>query len=172
MNHIIDSSQDINPTSMRKIFVFVTLTLLAGSILFLFKQRVGPKNQEVLSLSVRDYLLSSFLAELPDINKKLPYAVDDKTILKHIEYKEGKIIQSYELNKYQKNSESERNISQSLIPALKKQACADPVRQNMLTAGIDFSSIYRDAAGQLIFEITFNQASCSEVDATSQIQKR
>lgn len=172
MNHIIDLSQGINPTSMKKIFVLVVLIFLAGSILFLFKQRVGPKNQEVLSLSVRDYLLSSFLAELPDINKKLPYAVDDKTILKHIEYKEGKIIQLYELNKYQKNSELENNISQSLIPALKKQACADPVRQNMLAAGIDFSSIYRDAAGQLIFEITFNKTSCSEIDAISKIQKR
>lgn len=170
MNRKIDSSQIISLILMKKKFTFIALFIFVGLFLFLLisQQKAPEKNEDVLSLSVKDYLLSNFLAELPDINKKLPYAIDNNTMLKFIEYKDGKVIQSYELIKYKKINDSEEKFFQSLIPALKKQACIDPIRQKMLAAGIEFSSIYSDTTGQVVFEITFNESSCSEINPTSQ----
>lgn len=155
---------------MKKYFGIVALILAAAScfLFFTYEAKTSESKSQTLTLSLRDYLLSSFLAELPDINKKLPYAIDNSTVLLSIEYKNEKIIHLYELPKYRKNKDSEAKLPQILGIALKRQACADPIRQNMLAAGIDFLSVYQDSAGQQIFEIPLDQSSCSDTNPTSQ----
>jgi hypothetical protein len=164
------SSQGISLTLMKKYFAIVAAFLAATSCLLFFteKAKIAESKSQTLTLSLRDYLLRSFLAELPDINKKLPYAIDDNTVLLRIEYKDEKIIHLYELPKFRKNKDSESKLPTTLGSALKRQACADPIRQNMLKAGIDFLSIYQDSAGQQIFEIPIDQSSCSDTTPTSQ----
>jgi|688.fasta_scaffold701308_2 hypothetical protein len=155
---------------MKKHSAIVALILAAASSLlfFAYKANTSESKSQTLTLSLRDYLLSSFLDELPDINQKLPYAIDDSTVLLRIEYKNEKIIHLYELPKYRKNKDSEEKLSQTWGTALKRQACADTIRQNMLAAGINFLSVYQDSAGQQILEIEINQSSCSDMNLTSQ----
>lgn len=164
------SSQVIGPILMKKHLATVAIVLAITSCLlfFTYKVKTPESNSKTLTLNLKDYLLSSFLAELPEINNKLPYAVDDNTVLLHIEYKNGKIIHLYELSKYKKNKDVEVKLFQTLVSELKERACADPIRENMLAAGIDFLSIYRDSAGQLVFEIETNQSSCQDVNSTLQ----
>lgn len=52
---------------------------------------------------------------------------------------------------------------------LKEQACFDPIRKNMLAAGIDFLNVYRDSAGQLAFEISINQSDCNDIHSASRV---
>lgn len=153
---------------MKKYLLSAGIILAVTSCLWFygFREKSPENPSKTLTIPLKDYLLSSFLAELPVLNKKLPYKLDETTVLMSIEYKNEKIIHVYELPKYKKNKGSEGNFFQSLIPFLKEQACFDPARQNMLAAGIDFLSMYRDSAGQLIFEIPINQSSCAEMTPT------
>ncbi len=164
------SSQGSCLILMKKQFAIAAIVLAVTSCLLFFnyKAETPESKSKTLTLSLKDYLLSSFLAELPEINNKLPHALDDNTVLLHIEYKNEKIIHLYELSRYKKNRAVEVKLFQTLVPELKERACADPIRQNMLAAGIDFLSVYRDSAGQMVFEIEINQSSCQDVNSTSQ----
>jgi len=67
------------------IVVFVVLVLLAGVIFASTKRE--PNNQDDFSnMSLREYILSSFINELPEINSKLPFQIDADTVLLSIEY--------------------------------------------------------------------------------------
>lgn len=96
------SSQGIGLIFMKKHFTAVAILLAISSCLLFFKYKEEKTEfkSTTVTLSLKDYLLNSFLAELPDINKKLPYVIDDKTILLNVEYKDEKIIHLYELKKY------------------------------------------------------------------------
>jgi hypothetical protein len=165
------SSQGIGLIFMKKHFTAVAILLAITSCLLFFKYKEEKTEfkSTTVTLSLKDYLLNSFLAELPDINKKLPYVIDDKTILLNVEYKDEKIIHLYELKKYQKNKFSEDKILQKMALVLKEQACFDPIRKNMLAAGIDFLNVYRDSAGQLAFEISINQSDCNDIHSASRV---
>ena len=112
-------------------------------------------------MSVRDYVLQSFLLELPDINKKLPYNIDDDTSLLNIDFKDNKVLFKYSLIKYKSNPETDQKIKDSILTSLKKQACEDEAKKRFIDSDIELINSYQDSNGILIFEFLTNKSNCS-----------
>ena len=133
----------------------VILLVLIGSFYFFYKK--NPSKEEVV-ISLRDYLLSSFISELPDINNKLPFKIDNKTTLLSISYYNNNIVSVYELTKFDSDLKSIEKIKSILL----KQVCDDDTKKKLLDVDVDFLNRYQNRSGDIIFEVLLTREICSK----------
>lgn len=143
-----------------KIFLIALVVSTAITVLAI-KSKSSEESSKTLTMSFRDYVLQSFLLELPEINKKLPYKIDDDTSLLNIEFNDNKIIFKYSLLKYKSSPESDRKIKNALLTSLEKQACEDEAKIKFIDSGIELVNQYQDPNGVLIFEFLTKKSNCS-----------
>lgn len=140
--------------------IFIIFIIICG-VIFALTQR-NPQNQgDTVNISLKDYLISSFVNELPDINNKLPVQIDRDTVLISIEYKNSKVLTRYKIT----NPDIEKqNFTEKIAPSLKKQACADEVKRNLIDVDVEFLNIYQDPKDSIIFELPINKEICSKIN--------
>lgn len=147
-----------------KLPIFIIFIIIFGAI-FALTQR-DPQNQGgTVNISLRDYLISSFVNELPDINSKLPLQIDRDTVLLSIEYKSGKVLTRYEIISHQASIDYKQKFAKELGPMLKKQACLDDVKNKLIDADVEFINTYQDSNGLIIFEFPVNKLICSQINS-------
>jgi hypothetical protein len=137
---------------------------LAG-IVFSYIQKKDDTQNETHTISIRDYLLNSFLNELPSINNKLPFQIDANTVLLSIEYIDSKIVSRYELKNFQTVSKFDAEYIKQLTYKLRQQECLDDVKKRLIDTDIEFLSKYQDSRGSEVFEVIFNKSICAEFPA-------
>jgi hypothetical protein len=135
------------------------LVLLLGIIVSVFEKAGSAQDKEVV-MTLRDYLVSSFLAELPEINKNLPSKIDENTTLLSIDYSNGSVISRYELNGFIGDPHSIKNFGDRLGPVLKKQTCLDELKSKLLKVDVEFLGKYQDSKGSVLFEISVKNSDC------------
>lgn len=142
----------------KKFTILTALVVLFICVVLFFSSRKQDSANEIV-ISIRDYVLGSFLNELPEINKKLPNKIDDYTTLNLIKYEDKKIVSVYELAS---NSISV-DLLEKIKPLVKKQACKDEMKKNLLEVDIDFLERYQNSSGELLFEFTVNKSECVQL---------
>jgi hypothetical protein len=142
--------------------IFSAILILLAGYFVIFYNRSSERQEEV-EISLRDYLLRSFISELPEINKKLPYKIDNYTILNSIKYEDSKILSTYKLTNYNSNSEESDFFTKTIKPILQKKTCTDEVKTNLLDVGIEFLDVYKDPEGAVILEVLSNSNLCKKL---------
>lgn len=141
----------------KSIYFFVFLVFLFGFSYFLTGKKDNTK-QEV-TVSLRDYILTNFLSELPEINKSLPHKIDNETTLVSIKFEKNKILSVYELTS---NSISRQTL-EKVEAAIKKQSCEDEMKSKLLNVDVDFLNRYQNSNGELIYEVLISGANCPKL---------
>ena len=136
-----------------KIYAVILLALIAA-FYFLQNKINAPKEEVVISL--RDYLLSSLISELPDINKNLPIKIDDQTSLLSVSFNSNNVISIYELVKFDGNI----NAIGEFKSALSKQVCSDDMKKKLLDVDVNFLNRYKNQSGDIIFDILVTKEIC------------
>ena len=139
-----------------KLYLFVLILFL--SISYFHIKKSTEAKEEVL-ISLKDYLLSSFISELPAINKNLPYKIDNETTLISVSYEGEKILSVYELSKF----ENRNDFINKVEPILKRQSCEDETKKKLLEVDVNFLNRYQNPSGFVIFELLLSRAICSEI---------
>ena len=142
-----------------KIIIIYTIVLIPLlGISYSFFNKKDDTKQEVI-LSIKDYVLNSFLAELPEINKNLPHKIDNETTLVSIKFEKNKILSVYELTS---NSISRQTL-EKVETAIKKQSCEDEMKSKLLNVDVDFLNRYQNSNGELIYEVLISRANCPKI---------
>jgi myo-inositol-1-phosphate synthase len=124
---------------------------------FLFSSRKEKSGSEIV-ITMREYVLGSFLNELSEINKKLPNKIDGYTTLNIIKYEDKKIVSIYELA----SNDISVDLLEKIKPLIKKQACKDEMKKNLLEVDIDFLDRYQNPTGDILFEVTISKSECAQ----------
>lgn len=111
-------------------------------------------------MTLGEYLLASFVSELPEINKNLPHTIDQDTTLISIEHTNGIIISNYVLTMDNHDNLSSLDAKSPLYSLLTKQVCKDEVKSMLLDVGAEFLEKYQTSQGELIFEISVRNTDC------------
>lgn len=138
----------------------VFIILLLGLVVSLYGKMGDGQNKEIV-MTFHEYLVNSFVSELPEINKNLPHKIDNHTTLLSIEYLNGKVVSRYQLDGIGDDVDSIKSFGSEIKPILKKQNCLDEAKIKLLEAGMAFLDKYQDSSGSIIFEIMVDQSSCS-----------
>lgn len=133
--------------------------LLIGIFAFFFISK-RDENETEITMTLSEYLLASFVAELPEINKNLPYTIDQDTTLISIEHSKGTIISNYVLTMHNHDHFSSIYQESPLYSLLAKQVCTDEVKGMLLDVGAEFLERYQTSQGELIFEISVRNTDC------------
>lgn len=139
-----------------KYYLVVILFLIFFYYFFINKK--DEKEEEVI-VSLRDYILTNFLSELPEINKNLPYKIDDETTLVSIKFEKNKILSVYELSSNSIN----RQALEKIETTIKKQSCEDEMKSKLLNVDIDFLNRYQNSNGELIYEVPISRINCPKL---------
>jgi hypothetical protein len=139
------------------------LVLVLGILVSVFEKAGSAQDKEVV-MTLRDYLVNSFLAELPEINKNLPSKIDDNTTLLSIDYSNGSVISRYELNGFFGDPYAIKNFGNRLGSVLKKQTCLDELKSKLLKVDVEFLGKYQDSKGVVMFEISVKNSDCTKLD--------
>lgn len=140
----------------KKSLIFIALiVLVAGSLIVFFSQKEDSEKEIVITM--KEYVLGSFLNELSEINKKLPNKIDGHTTLNLIKYEDKKIVSVYELA-----SDISVDVIDKIKPFLKKQACKDEMKRNLLEADVDLLDRYKNSTGNILFEVSISKAECAQ----------
>lgn len=145
-----------------KISLFVSV--LFAVMVYAFMQRGGNAKDASLTMSVRDYLLSEFLAELPLINSKLPHQVDAETILHSVEYDNNRVVIRYELSKAKYISADDEAVKYA-VQKLREEGCREEGKRSLINVDIEFLSRYQNSKGATVFEVYLDKAICSKLMA-------
>lgn len=113
-------------------------------------------------ISLKDYVLQSFVAELDSINKNLPHRIDADTTLLSINYINGKVVSKYMITTVVFSNEFKINFDTKIAPSIKSKTCSDEIKEKLIGAGIDLLEQYQDSKGKIISEILVNQESCNK----------
>lgn len=135
--------------------------ILAAGVMYASVQR-NSHQDNTITVSAKDYLLSSFLNELPIINSKLPFKIDANTVLLSIEYSDNKVLSRYKILNYKLEIKSDQQYIKNLTLNLRKQECLDDVKKNLIDVGVDFLNRYEDIQGAVMFDVLINKALCSD----------
>jgi hypothetical protein len=143
--------------------IILVLILLFGFVVFSFNKLVGAKDDEVV-IPLRDYVLNSFITELPKINERLPYKIDNITTLLSIEFLNGRVVNTYEIGESSSNPRT-KNLVEQIKPVLIKQTCLDEVKGKLLDVDVDFLEKYQNSKGDILFEISINKLDCLRINS-------
>lgn len=138
-----------------KIFAAILLVLIAA---FYFLQNKINTPKEDIVISLRDYLLSSLISELPDINKNLPTKIDNQTSLLSVSFNSNNILSIYEIAKF----DGDINSMGKFKSTLSKQVCSDDMKKKLLDVDVDFLNRYQNQSGDIILEILVTREMCSK----------
>jgi hypothetical protein len=125
-------------------------------LVYSFLDKKEESSKEVI-INVKEYILGSFLNELPEINKKLPHKIDGQTTLISIRYENNKILSIYELPIYVISDEFLNKIK----PSIRKQACGDEMKKKLLEVDVVFLDRYQNPTGDVLFEVLLNKSECA-----------
>ncbi|NCA22877.1 MAG: hypothetical protein EBS86_17345 [Crocinitomicaceae bacterium] len=139
------------------------LILFSGVLFFLLGKPGGSREKEVV-MTLRDYLVNSFVAELAEINKNLPNKIDDNTTLLSIDYSNGRVISRYGLDGFNGDPSSIKNFGDQLKSTLKAEICSDELKSKLLSVDVEFLGKYQDPKGAVIFEINVKSSDCVGLD--------
>ena len=149
---------------MFKSIFFLTFSAILTSFIGYFIIFNGnAKQQEEVTISLQEYLLRSFISELPEINKKLPYKIDDYTTLNSIKYEDSKVLSTYKLTNYNASSGEFDKFIKEIEPILQKKTCTDEVKNKLLNAGIEFLDVYQGPEGSVILKVLSNSNLCKKL---------
>lgn len=123
----------------------IAISLLAFFFKFIYNQKTKKESEITMTLS--DYIINSFVAELPEINARLPYKIDPQTTLLSVEYSDFKITTRYELNDITKNYLITNENK------LKIKNCKNDTKNKLLEANVEFIDKYQNKNSEPIFEI-------------------
>lgn len=151
-------------TSPLRIIVLV-LILLFSFVVFSSNKLVGAKDDEMV-IPLRDYVLNSFIAELPKINERLPYKIDNITTLLSIQFLNGRIVNAYEISDLS-GTPPGKNLVEKIKPAVIKQTCLDEVKAKLLDVDVDILEKYQNPKGDVLFEIAINKSDCLNINSLS-----
>jgi hypothetical protein len=138
-------------------FYLILAIILFGFVYTFFNKKDDAKQEIIISL--REYILSSFLAELPEINKNLPHQIDKETTLISIKFEKDKILSLYHLTSDNISVEAFNKIE----PAIIKQSCEDEMKKKLLDVDVSFLNKYQNSNGNLRFEILVSKNICSKL---------
>ncbi len=147
----------INMIESQKIRIFIVLAILLAGGAYFFPVKKAESSNEVL-ISLGDYILGSFLAELKVINSKLPYKIDGQTTLISIKYEDNKVVSLYELALVGIS----REFLDKIKPSITRQACNDDMKKKLLDVDVEFLDKYKNSVGEILFEIPVSKSICSE----------
>ena len=136
---------------------------------YILVDRANEPKDGTIELSLKDYLLSTLLNELPSINARLPYQIDANTKLLSIEYVNSKVVSHYELLNGREAKLEPQRLS-ALTFLLQKQACLDESKKPLIDVGVEFLSKYADSKGKVILEADINKAICTQFSAPKSIE--
>lgn len=136
------------------------IILLLGVIVSLYG-KIGDEQDKEIVMTLREYLVHSFVSELPEIKKNLPHRIDNHTTLLSIDYLNGKVVSRYQLDDIGNDENSIKSFIGEIEPTLKKQTCLDETKIKLLEVDVEFLEKYQDSSGSVIFEITVDKAYCS-----------
>lgn len=141
---------------------FLVILLLLSGLAYVALQTKDGLGDDAHQISQRDYLLSIFIGELPNINSKLPHQVDADTVLLSVEFRANKVVSKYELlnNKFNIGIDGGSN---KIIEILKKQGCMDETKASLINVDVEFLSRYQDSKGLVILEVLINKPVCSRL---------
>jgi len=148
----------INIKSKNFFIVFVLVVLIG----FFIKNIFHFRQDGVKELSVREYVVQSFLSELPSINKQLPHRLDDETLLNSIGYYDGRVVSDYRLVRIKSGDDFKSVFDKKIVPAIVAQTCNDEFKKRLLDVDVELVSRYTDSAGIEISRITMTRESCAE----------
>lgn len=138
---------------------FIFTSLLVGFFVFFFLS-TRDENETEITMTLSEYLLASFVAELPEINKNLPHTIDQDTTLISIEHTNGTITSNYVLTIDNHDGLASLDQESLLYSLLTKQVCTDEVKGMLLDVGAEFLERYQTSQGELIFEISVRSTDC------------
>jgi hypothetical protein len=149
----------LSDMSKRKKFL-ILIAFIACFLIFAFSFFPEKENEDKeILITVREYVLRSFLNELPEINKKLPYKVDSQTTFNILKFEENKIVSIYEIAS---NAISFDRL-EKIKPLIKKKACIDEMKKKLLDVDIDFLDRYQNPTGDILFEVRINNSECAQL---------
>lgn len=150
---------------MYKSNIIKSILLSAALILggFFSLKIIDWGGDDEIVISVKEYLLSSFLAELPEINKNLPHKLDENTVLLYIKYEGAVVVSAYQLLNSSLLSLNDGNFSENSVMALQKQGCLNETKKRLIDVDVDFLERYQDSNGKLVAEFSINKTICSSV---------
>ena len=140
----------------KKILIFIVLSSFFAGLLVLYLQKKEKSDKQIV-ITMREYVLGSFLNELPEINKNLPSKIDNYTTLNIIKYEDEKIVSIYELSSYSFSLDFFDKIKLHL----KNQACKDEMKRNFLEVDIDLLEKYLSPTGDILFEVAISKEECT-----------
>lgn len=133
--------------------------LVAISLMVVHRQAQEPQKKEV-HLTLQEFILNSFLAELADIQKTLPHKIDQNTTLLSMTYSDQKVFSHYEIDSTAMHFSLDDGLKLGLEAALQNQNCLSDTKRKLLEAGIDFVEQYQKPNGGLIFKLTTQHDDC------------
>lgn len=137
----------------------ISVALISAAGFFVNHQKSGETAE--VTMSLKEYLLATFLAELPEINRNLPHKLDENTDLLSIRYQDGKVINTYRLVDRSSADFSDPEFIRKAKNTLQKQGCMSEAKKRLLDVDVDFLERYQDADDKLIFEFLLNRSVCS-----------
>lgn len=140
--------------------IIISLLLVFSGILLYSSDITSNKQKSEHVMTLKDYLVGTFISELPEINKNLPHRIDDSTILLSIEYIDGKIISRYKLLSLPKDYPLINSVDDKFKDALKRQVCSQEIKRKLLEVDAEFVEIYQSPEGLKAFEVTVKKIDC------------
>jgi len=141
----------------KKFHIFILLTIFLAFLVYSFSGKKEESSKEVI-ITLKDYILGSFLNELPEINKRLPHKIDSQTTLMSIKYENNKILSVYGLSAYVISDE----FLDKIKPSIKKQACGDDMKKKLLEVDVVFLDRYQNPTGDVLFEVALSKSECAQ----------
>jgi hypothetical protein len=142
---------------IKKIYIFILITCILTFLVYYFSGKKERSNNEVV-ITLKEYILGSFLNELPEINNRLPHKIDHQTTLISIKYENNKILSIYELSTVFIGGEFLAKIK----PSIKKQACGDEMKKKLLEVDVVFLDRYQNSSGDVLFDVPLSKSECAE----------
>jgi len=140
----------------KKFHIFILLTIFLAFLVYSFSDKKEESSKEVI-INLKEYIIGSFLNELPEINKKLPHKIDSQTTLISIRYENNKILSIYELSIHVISDEFLNKIK----PSIRKQACGDEMKKKLLEVDVVFLDRYQNPTGDVLFEVALSKSECA-----------
>ena len=147
----------------KSIFFLTFAAILTSFIGYFIIFNGDAEQQQEVTISLQEYLLGNFISELPEINKKLPYKIDDYTTLNSIKYEDSKVLSTYKLTNYNASSGEFDKFIKEIEPILQKKTCTDEVKNKLLDVGIEFLDVYQDSEGSAILKVLSNSNLCKKL---------
>ncbi len=147
---------------MKKIFKYkfylIALSLILILVSTVFYSRIKDKTE---IMKVSEYLISSFIAELPEINKNLPHKVDANTELLSIKFEGNTVFSRYRITKEYSEKIIKLKNQSDLILEIKTNECNEKLKIALIDAGIDLINTYEDPNGNSLFNVALNSIECT-----------